>query len=126
MSGGENVYPAEVEDILLTHPAVAECAVIGVNDDRWGEVGHAVVVPATGAQADEEALLVHLRERLAPFKVPKSFAFRATLPHTASGKVAKTALRENLSPLPAAHPRRLLPDVPAGLQAGAPHPLRRH
>ena len=65
ISGGENVYPAEVEDVIYGHPDVAECAVIGVPDERWGEVGRAIVVRRAGAALDERALLEHLDGRLA-------------------------------------------------------------
>ncbi|MFJ9080498.1 long-chain fatty acid--CoA ligase [Streptomyces sp. NPDC102278] len=93
VSGGENVYPAEVEDVLLSHPAVAECAVIGVPDPLWGEVGRAVVVLEPGAHADEDDILDHLRGRLAKYKIPKSLAVTETLPRTASGKIIKPAVR---------------------------------
>lgn len=93
ISGGENVYPAEVEDVLLTLPEVAECAVIGVPDEKWGEVGRAVVVPAPGVQIDAEALLRELTQRLAKYKVPRSVVFAASLPRTASGKLRKNDVR---------------------------------
>ena len=92
ISGGENVYPAEVEDALYSHPAVAECAVIGVPDDRWGEVGRAVVVLRNGADADEATLLAHLEGRLAGFKRPKSVVFTEALPRSGAGKVLKNQL----------------------------------
>jgi fatty-acyl-CoA synthase len=94
ISGGENVYPAEVEDALYQHPAVAECAVIGVPDEHWGEVGRAVVVLQDGAQAEPAALLEFLAGRIAKFKVPKSVVFAGSLPRTASGKLRKSELRE--------------------------------
>ncbi|GAA5077594.1 long-chain fatty acid--CoA ligase [Streptomyces similanensis] len=93
VSGGENVYPAEVEDVLLTHPAVAECAVIGVPDPVWGEVGRAVVVLAPGARADQDDILGHLQGRLAKYKIPKSLVLTEALPRTASGKIIKPAVR---------------------------------
>jgi fatty-acyl-CoA synthase len=93
ISGGENVYPAEVEDALYQHPAVAECAVIGVPDPHWGEVGRAVVVPRDGVEVDPAQLLEFLTGRIAKFKVPKSVVFTDALPRTASGKVLKRALR---------------------------------
>ncbi|CAM5285685.1 acyl-CoA synthetase [Streptomyces fumanus] len=93
VSGGENVYPAEVEDALLTHPAVAECAVIGVADPVWGESGRAIVVLRPGTDATETDLLDHLRARLAKYKIPKSVVRADTLPRTASGKLVKPALR---------------------------------
>ena len=93
ISGGENIYPAEVEQALYTHPAVAECAVIGVPDAKWGEVGRAVVVLRDGHQATEEELIAHLDGQLARYKIPKSVAFAAALPHNASGKLVKPDLR---------------------------------
>jgi fatty-acyl-CoA synthase len=103
VSGGENVYPAEVEDALLTHPAVDECAVIGVPDRVWGEVGRAVVVLRPGARADGDDLLGHLRGRLAKYKIPKSVVLTDTLPRTASGKIIKSAVRDLHAGGPAHH-----------------------
>jgi fatty-acyl-CoA synthase len=94
ISGGENIYPAEVEDALYEHPAVAECAVIGVPDQRWGEVGRAVVVLREGATVEPEDLLAFLDGRIARYKIPKSVVFADTLPRTASGKVIKRQLRD--------------------------------
>ena len=94
ISGGENIYPAEVEDALYQHPDVAECAVIGVPDERWGEVGRAVVVAQPGSRPDPAGLLAFLDGRLARYKIPKSVVFVAGLPRTASGKVLKSKLRE--------------------------------
>jgi len=93
ISGGENVYPLEIETVLYTHPAVAECAVVGVPDDRWGEVGKAVVVLRPGMAATSEELITYLRERLAHYKVPKYVEFRDELPRNAAGKVLKRSLR---------------------------------
>lgn len=93
ISGGENVYPAEVENELCHHPAVAMCAVIGVPDERWGEVGKAVVVPATADHPEAAVLLGFLRERLAGFKVPKYLEFVDELPTTGSGKIRKTDVK---------------------------------
>ncbi|GAB3435323.1 long-chain fatty acid--CoA ligase [Actinophytocola sediminis] len=93
ISGGENIYPAEVEDALLAHPAVAECAVIGVPDQKWGEVGRAVVVPRAGFSPEPAELLDHLAGRIARYKIPKSVTFTDTLPRTASGKVQKAKVR---------------------------------
>ncbi|MFH9405138.1 long-chain fatty acid--CoA ligase [Streptomyces sp. NPDC017638] len=103
VSGGENVYPAEVEDVLLTHPAVAECAVVGVPDAVWGEVGRAVVVLNSGFRADEEDLLGHLRGRLAKYKIPKSLVVADSLPRTATGKIIKSVVRDTYTTDPAAH-----------------------
>ncbi|MGC0327527.1 acyl-CoA synthetase (AMP-forming)/AMP-acid ligase II [Streptomyces sp. SAI-170] len=106
VSGGENVYPAEVEDALLTHGAVAECAVIGVPDPVWGEVGRAVVVLRPDARADEEDILGHLRGRLAKYKIPRSLVVAQSLPRTASGKIIKPAVRDTYGTGPAERPRR--------------------
>jgi acyl-CoA synthetase (AMP-forming)/AMP-acid ligase II len=92
ISGGENIYPAEVEDVLHQHPAVADCAVIGVPDEKWGEVGRAIVVAETGA--DPAELMAFLDGRIARYKIPKSVVFTDTLPRTASGKLLKSALRK--------------------------------
>jgi fatty-acyl-CoA synthase len=93
ISGGENVYPAEVEQALYAHPAVAECAVIGVPDATWGEAGRAIVVRHDGQQVTEAELIAHLDGRLARYKIPKSVVFAGQLPHTASGKLIKPDLR---------------------------------
>ncbi|MET9856438.1 long-chain fatty acid--CoA ligase [Streptomyces sp. NPDC006450] len=106
VSGGENVYPAEVEDALLTHPAVAACAVIGVPDPVWGEVGRAVVVLDPGSRTEEHALLGHLHGRLAPYKIPKSVILTDTLPRTASGKITKSAVRAAYAAGPTEERRR--------------------
>jgi fatty-acyl-CoA synthase len=98
VSGGENVYPAEVEDALLGHPSVRECAVVGVPDEVWGEVGHAVVVTEPGGRADADEILAHLRGRLAKYKIPKSLVFADALPRTATGKIVKSALRPSRHP----------------------------
>ena len=94
ISGGENIYPAEVENALLSHPAVADCGVIGTPDGRWGEVGRAVVVLRAGQSASEADLLGFLDGRLARYKIPKSVRFAAGLPRTATGKILKKQLRE--------------------------------
>jgi fatty-acyl-CoA synthase len=94
ISGGENVYPLEIEQALAAHSAVAACAVVGVPDPRWGEVGRAFVVLRPGARATEAELLEHLRGRIARYKVPKSLSFRETLPRTAAGKVMRRVLSE--------------------------------
>ncbi|MCW2696034.1 MAG: Feruloyl-CoA synthetase [Modestobacter sp.] len=93
ISGGENVYPAEVESALLELPMVQEAAVIGVPDPTWGEVGLAVVVPTPGAAGDVEELRTALRARLAGFKMPRHFQFVSELPKTATGKIRKPDLR---------------------------------
>ncbi|SEF76623.1 fatty-acyl-CoA synthase [Nonomuraea solani] len=94
ISGGENIYPAEVESALYEHAAVAECAVIGVPDEKWGEVGKALVVPRPGAEVAPGDLLKHLDGRLARFKIPKYLEFVAELPKNAAGKLLKAPLRK--------------------------------
>jgi fatty-acyl-CoA synthase len=95
ISGGENIYPAEVERVLAGHPDVAECAVIGVPDERWGEVGKAFVVPRAGAEIEAGALLESLRGTLAGYKIPKFVEVVAALPRSGSGKVLKNRLRQD-------------------------------
>jgi long-chain acyl-CoA synthetase len=94
VSGGENVSPAEVENVLMTHPGVGDVAVIGVPDERWGEAVKAVVVPAAGTSPSEAELIAYARERLGGFKLPKSVDFAQALPRTPSGKLLKRTLRE--------------------------------
>lgn len=91
--GGFNVYPAEVEQVLAGHEAVAESVVVGIPDARLGEVGRAYVTPRPGADPDPEELIGHCRERLANFKVPRQVVVLGTLPRNATGKVDKSALR---------------------------------
>jgi acyl-CoA synthetase (AMP-forming)/AMP-acid ligase II len=93
ISGGENVSSIEVEDALHSHPAVAEVAVIGVPDDKWGETVKALVVLAPGASADERDLIDHCRSRLAHYKCPTTVELRDELPRTATGKLQKFKLR---------------------------------
>ena len=96
ISGGENVYPAEVEAVLHEHAAVADAAVVGAPDPRWGEAGVAFVVLEPAAAASEEELLAHCRERLARVKGPRSVRFLDELPRTAMNKVRKDELRVSL------------------------------
>jgi fatty-acyl-CoA synthase len=103
ISGGENVYPAEVEAALFTHPAVAEAAVIGVPDEKWGEVGRAFVVPVDGASPSSQDLRDHLASRLAGYKIPAHFSIVEDLPRTGSNKVRKAELRR-LQAMPEARP----------------------
>ena len=93
VSGGENVYPAEVENVLMGHPAVADVAVIGVPDDKWGETAKALVVRAPGTEATAAELIAHCREHLAKFKCPTSVDWIDALPRNPSGKVLKKDLR---------------------------------
>jgi len=97
ISGGENIYPAEIEKALYQHPAVHMCAVIGLPDAKWGEVGKACVVLKPGDSATEEELLAFMAERLAKYKVPKSVSFMDTLPISAAGKILKRELREQFT-----------------------------
>jgi fatty-acyl-CoA synthase len=94
ISGGENIYPAEVEAVFYQHPAVAECAVIGVPDDKWGEVGKAIVVMKSAEGCGPHDLLGFCAGKLAKFKIPKWITFVDTLPRTGSGKVDKLKLRK--------------------------------
>ncbi len=93
ISGGENVYPKEVEDVLFSHPAVFEAAVIGVPDPKWGEVGKAFVSLRPGKKASEGDLLQFLKGKIANFKIPRSVEFLEAIPRSAAGKVLKNELR---------------------------------
>ena len=93
ISGGENVYSAEVENVLAQHPAVAACAVIGVPSERWGETVHAVIVCRPGATASAEDLMTHCRSRIAGYKCPRSVAFVDAMPLSGTGKIQKSELR---------------------------------
>jgi len=94
VTGGENVFSAEVENALASHSAVAMCAVIGIPDDQWGEAVHAVVVPKAGATPVAADLIAHCKGRIAGYKCPKSVELRDALPLSGAGKVLKTTLRE--------------------------------
>jgi acyl-CoA synthetase (AMP-forming)/AMP-acid ligase II len=93
ISGGENVYPAEVESAIYGHPDVLEVAVIGVPDDKWGEAVKAVCAPKAGATIDPDSIISWARERIAGFKVPRSVDVVAALPRNASGKILRKDLR---------------------------------
>jgi acyl-CoA synthetase (AMP-forming)/AMP-acid ligase II len=93
ISGGYNVYPREVEDVLYRHPAVAECAVIGAPDDTWGEAVHAVIVAMPDCEVDPEAIRAHCAHELAGYKKPRRITVVRELPRTANGKIDKKALR---------------------------------
>ena len=100
ISGGENVYPAEVENVLCTHPAVAEVAVVAAPDEQWGEVGRAFILPIPGVAAlDFAELESFCRDRLAPYKVPRIFEIVADFPRTPAGKIRKHELGREASPL---------------------------
>lgn len=94
VSGGENIYPAEVESAIYGHPDVAEVAVIAVPDDKWGEAVKAIIVPQQGARPDAQAILDFTRKRIAGYKLPKSIDFVDALPRNGTGKVLKRELRK--------------------------------
>jgi fatty-acyl-CoA synthase len=94
VSGGENIYPAEVENAVMAHPAVADCAVIGVPDDKWGEAVKAIVVLKQGQKATAEEIIAFCKTRIASYKVPKSVDFVDSIPRNPSGKVLRRELRE--------------------------------
>jgi fatty-acyl-CoA synthase len=98
ISGGENIYPAEVERVLSEHPAVAEAAVIGRPDPKWQEVPVAYVVRHAGVAVDAEALTRHVGEQLARFKIPREIIFVDDLPRNALGKVQHFRLKEQAKP----------------------------
>lgn len=93
VTGGVNVYPAEVEAVIDSYPEVLECAVFGIPDDIWGERVHAVVVPSDGASPDADEIIAYCRQHLASHKVPRGVDFVDALPHTGSGKVLKREVR---------------------------------
>jgi long-chain acyl-CoA synthetase len=94
VSGGENVYPAEVENVLMSHPGIADVAVIGIPHEKWGETALAVVVKAPGVDVTEDEIIEFSRERLARFKCPTQVQWIDVLPRNPSGKVLKKDLRE--------------------------------
>jgi long-chain acyl-CoA synthetase len=95
ISGGENIYSVEVEQALYTHPAVLEAVVIGIPDDHWGEVVHAVVVRKSGTQVTSDELIAHTRTQIAGYKVPRTIEFRTeALPKSGVGKILKRELRQ--------------------------------
>ena len=94
ITGGENVSSIEVEDAVFSHPAVAEVAVIGIPDEKWGELVTALVVPAPGQQVTVEEIIAHCRGRIAGYKIPKRVELRDAIPRTATGKIQKFKLRE--------------------------------
>jgi acyl-CoA synthetase (AMP-forming)/AMP-acid ligase II len=104
ISGGENIYPAEVEAVLAGHPAVAEVAVVGRPDPTWGEAVHAVIIPGAGSDASPEEIITWCRGHLAHFKCPKTVEFTGSLPRTTTGKVLKRELRARLAAAPELRP----------------------
>jgi acyl-CoA synthetase (AMP-forming)/AMP-acid ligase II len=97
ISGGFNAYPAEIERLLLTHPGIAQAAVIGVPDERMGEVGMAFVVPAVDVELEPETVVTWAREHMANYKAPRHVRVVDALPMNASNKVLKTELRAQAS-----------------------------
>jgi len=95
ITGGENVYSVEVENVLYSHPAIMEAAVIGVPDEHWGEAVKALVVLKEGREVSEEEVIRFCKDRMAHFKAPKSVDFLPSLPRTGSAKIAKGVLRED-------------------------------
>jgi acyl-CoA synthetase (AMP-forming)/AMP-acid ligase II len=122
-AGGFNVYPVEVEQLLTTHPLIAEAAVIGVPDERLGEVGHAFVVPRPGCQPDPEEVIAFARQRIANFKVPRAVIITSELPRTPLGKVQKFMLPRVPRP-DESRPDPMPADaMPAGLETPAAKPV---
>jgi len=98
ISGGENVYPAEVEDAIMGFDRVGDVGVIGIPDEKWGEVGMAIVVPKPGAEVSAEAVIEFCKGKLAKYKVPKKVMFTEELPRTATGKILKKVLKAEYNP----------------------------
>jgi len=94
ITGGENVYPTEVENVLYTHPAVLECSVVGVPNQRWIEIVHAVVVPRDNVEVSAEEIIEHCHRSLAGYKCPKKVTFVSALPQTAIGKISRKAIKD--------------------------------
>jgi fatty-acyl-CoA synthase len=92
--GGESIYPRELEDVLFAHASVAEVAVVGLPDDKWGETVGAFIRPAAGLSVNKQELFAYLREHLAPHKTPKQWFQVAQFPLTGSGKIQKFVVRE--------------------------------
>lgn len=97
ISGGENIYLAEVERALKEHSKVADAALIGVPDEKWGEVGHAIVVTAGDVEVAEKELTEHCKDQLAGYKVPKSFEFAKSLPRNSYGKLQRDKVEEQFA-----------------------------
>ncbi len=94
VTGGENVYPKETEDVLYEHPAVMECAVVSAPDERWGERVQAAVVLKAGQEATSEELIEHCKDRLAGYKCPKAIEFWEALPKTPIGKILRKDVKK--------------------------------
>jgi len=97
ISGGENIYPAEIEAALADFAGLAECAVIGVPDERWGEAGHLCIALLPGFETSAEALTEHLNARVARYKIPKHISIMEALPRNAAGKLVKSQLKHFIS-----------------------------
>jgi len=110
ISGGENIYSAEVEAAIMQLTEVTGAAVVGIPDERWGEVPHAILTLAAGAELDPERFRHHMVEHLARYKVPKSYQIVDELPRTSSGKIQKQVLRATL-------PATAIVVVPNGVQS---------
>jgi len=95
ISGGENIYPQEIENVLFQHPGVAEAAVIGVPDNTWGEAIKALVIRTAGSTVTEAELLEYCKQNLASFKKPQSVDFVDSLPRSTAGKVLKYEIRDH-------------------------------
>ncbi|MNE93283.1 Long-chain-fatty-acid--CoA ligase FadD13 [compost metagenome] len=94
VTGGENVYSVEVENAVLKHPAVHQCAVIGIPDDRWGELVHACVVLKPGMTLELDELVGHCKQHVANYKCPRSLEVLESLPMSGAGKIVKNTLRD--------------------------------
>ncbi len=94
ITGGFNVYPREVEDAIVSHPAIAEVGVVGISDERWGEAVKAFVVPKQGARVNEKEIIEHCAKYLTSYKKPKSVEFVEGLPKNPTGKILRRKLRE--------------------------------
>ena len=97
ISGGSNVYPREVEEVLLSHPDLSEVAILGIPDPQWGEVGLAVCVGEPGAALDETVLAAFLDGKVARYKMPARYLFIPEMPKSAYGKITKKLVREHLA-----------------------------
>jgi long-chain acyl-CoA synthetase len=96
ITGGENVYPREVEELLYTRPEVQECAVIGLPDREYGERVTAFIIPKTGFEIDQGEMKAYLKKRLSPFKIPKAFVTISDLPRSSAGKILKRELKQQV------------------------------